>query len=129
VLGRVKKCRKKSKKKIKKYFFVLNKSQSVTHVSACIFQGLFKTIVFRSVALVSKKLWAILDFFSHTTDFLLLCVCTLPYKIKIETFFNKKCIKLLFIKSQKISRWFCQKWMSARTKTIGRVPNAPPQPV
>ena len=32
----------------------------VTHVS--IFQGLFKNLVYRSVALVIKKLWAILDF-------------------------------------------------------------------
>ena len=52
---------------MKKIFsFVLNKYQSVTHVSTCIFQGLFKNIVFRSVALVTKKLWAILDFFSQT---------------------------------------------------------------
>ena len=36
----------------------------LTHGSACIFQGLFKNIVFSSVALVTKKLWAILDFFS-----------------------------------------------------------------
>ena len=50
----------------KNIFFVLNKYQSVTHVSTCIFQGLFKNIVFRSVALVIKKLWAILDFFFYT---------------------------------------------------------------
>ena len=36
----------------------------MTHGSACIFQGLFKNIVFSSVALLTKKLWAILDFFS-----------------------------------------------------------------
>ena len=35
----------------------------MTHVSTPIFQGLFKNIVFRSVALVIKKLWAIFDFF------------------------------------------------------------------
>ena len=40
---------------MKKYFFVLNKYQSVTHVSTCIFQGLFKNRVFRSVALVTQK--------------------------------------------------------------------------
>ena len=40
--------------------FVLNKFQRVTHVSTCIYQGLFKNIVFRSVALVTKKLGAIL---------------------------------------------------------------------
>ena len=48
---------------IKILFFVKNKYQSVTHVSTPIFQGLFKNIVFRSVALVIEKLWAILDFF------------------------------------------------------------------
>ena len=35
-----------------------------THVSTFIFQGLFKKIVFRSVAFVIKKLWAILDFYT-----------------------------------------------------------------
>ena len=35
----------------------------MTHVSTSIFQGLFKNIVFGSVALVIKKLWDILDFF------------------------------------------------------------------
>ena len=35
----------KIEKKI--FFFVLNKYQSVTHVTTCIFQGLFKNIVFR----------------------------------------------------------------------------------
>ena len=45
-----------------KYFFVFNKYQSVTNVSKCIFQGLFKNIVFRYVASVKKKLWAIINF-------------------------------------------------------------------
>ena len=49
-------------KNCQKIFFCFK--QSVTHVS--IFQGLFKKIVFRSVALVTKKLWAILDFFIQT---------------------------------------------------------------
>ena len=35
----------------------------MTHVSTPIFQGLFKNIVFRSVALVIEKLCAFLDFF------------------------------------------------------------------
>ena len=48
-------------KKCKNIIFVLNKYQDVTHVSASIFQGLFNNIVFRSVAFVTKKLWAILD--------------------------------------------------------------------
>ena len=62
--------KKMSKKWKKIFFFVLYKYQSVTHVSTCIFQGLFKNIAFRSVALVTKKLWAILDFFSQTGLFL-----------------------------------------------------------
>ena len=48
VLGRLKKISKNT-------FFVLNIYQSVTHVSTCI----FKNIVFRSVALVTKQLLAI----------------------------------------------------------------------
>ena len=60
VLGRVKRWLKIRKKNI---FFVLNKYQNVTHVSTCIFQ-----VVFRSVALVTKKLWAILDLFFHKPD-------------------------------------------------------------
>ena len=52
VLGRVKKMLKK-----------ILKNQSMTHVFTTIFQGVFKNIDFRSVALVIEKLWAILDFF------------------------------------------------------------------
>ena len=37
-----------------------NKYQSVTYVSTPIFQGFLTNIVFRSVALIKKKLWAIL---------------------------------------------------------------------
>ena len=56
VLGKVdKKYLKKVKKMLKIFFFVFNKYQSVTHVSTPIFQGLFKNIVFRSVAVVIKK--------------------------------------------------------------------------
>ena len=33
------------------------------------FKGFFKNIVFRSVALVIKKFWAILDFFTHSGRF------------------------------------------------------------
>ena len=48
-----------SQKNVKNIFFFLNKYQSVTHVSTPTFQGLSKKIVFRSVALVIKKVWAI----------------------------------------------------------------------
>ena len=60
----MKKCLNKGKKM--KFSFVLNKYQNVTHISTSIFQGLLKNIVFSSVALVVKKLWAILDFFFYT---------------------------------------------------------------
>jgi len=33
------------------------------------FKGFFKNIVFRTVALVTKKLWAILDYFPQTRHF------------------------------------------------------------
>ena len=55
VLGRMEKMPKKGKK-MKEKKFVLNKYQKVTRVFTCIFQGLLKkNIVFRSVALVTKK--------------------------------------------------------------------------
>ena len=70
MLGRVEKTPKKGQKIKKNIFvFVLNKYESVTHVSLSIFQWLFRNIVFRYVALVTKQLWAILDFFFHKPDF------------------------------------------------------------
>ena len=54
--GRVEK---KAKKCEKYYCFAFIKCQSVTHVSTSIFQGLFRNIVFRSVALITKKFKAI----------------------------------------------------------------------
>ena len=59
----------KKGKKMKKKIYVLKKYQRLTHVSTCIFQGLFKNMVFSSVALVTKKLWTILDFLFHRPDF------------------------------------------------------------
>jgi len=54
-MGGWKKMPKNWVKKTKEIFFLdLNKYQSVTHVSTCIFQGLFKNIIFRSVALVKN---------------------------------------------------------------------------
>ena len=67
------------------------KNQSVTHVSRRIFQGLFKNIILRPVALVKKKLWAILDFFLTDRTFYG------PVLLK------RKTIKFLFIKSHKMS--------------------------
>jgi len=80
VLGRVEK---KCLQRVKNIYFGLNKYQSVTHFSTCIFQGL-KNIVFRSVALVTKKLWDILDFFF--TDQTFFPPCILPYKLERKKF-------------------------------------------
>ena len=57
------------------------------HVSTPIFQGIFKNIVFRSVALFIKKLWAILDFFVHTPDVLTPHV---PYPMHKKKNYKKK---------------------------------------
>ena len=40
----------------------------MTHISLSIFQGLFRNVVFRSVATVTKKWWAILDFLVTWTE-------------------------------------------------------------
>ena len=69
----------------------------MTHVSTPIFQGLFKNIVFRSVALVMKKLWAILDFFYTLQTF----YPPVPYPMRKKKKIIKKFFKLLFMKSQK----------------------------
>ena len=66
--GGLKKMSKKGQKNETKIFFVLAKYQSMTHVSTSIFEGLFKNNVFRSV--VTKKIWAILDFFFKDRTFL-----------------------------------------------------------
>ena len=61
-LGKVEK-RQQQKKGNKMYFLFCFLKQISWHVSTFIFQGLFKNIIFRSVALVTKNLWAILVFF------------------------------------------------------------------
>ena len=66
-------------------FFVLSKSQSVTIVSTCFF---FKNIVFKSVALVTKKLWAIFRLFHRSTVYPTL-------EIKKKYYFNERFSKLL----------------------------------
>ena len=76
-MGGLKKAPKKGQKNEKK--FVLNKYESVTHVSIFNFQGLFRNIVFRYVALVT-----ILDIFFQRLDFFPLNYYTkllLSYKI------------------------------------------------
>ena len=57
-------------KKIRSITFIVLVLGRVKKIPKKIFQGLFKNIVFRSVALVIKKLWAILDiFFTHSRLF------------------------------------------------------------
>ena len=63
VLERVERKAKQKGKKCKHLFFVLNKYQDMAHVSTSIFQGLFKNIVFRSVASVIKSVMDYLRFF------------------------------------------------------------------
>ena len=59
----------KGQKNEKKYFcFFLNQFQSVAHYSTSIFQGFFKTIVYRSVALV-KNIYGPFQIFLHRLDF------------------------------------------------------------
>ena len=85
-LGRMEKCLKRVKKWKKIFFFVSNKYQSVTHVSLCIFQGLFKNIVFRWVCSFShKKVLGYFRFYSQTELFL---------NLK-KIFFYKKSLKEL----------------------------------
>ena len=69
----------------------------MTHVSTPIFQGLFKNIVFRSVALVIKKLWAILDFFFTNSRLFTALYPTLCEKKKI----NKKILQITIYEKSK----------------------------
>ena len=86
----------------------------------CIFQGLLKNIIIRSVALVKKSYWLFYIFF-HRPDFF--PPCTLPYKLRKKCF-NKN--PLLFIKSKKIHS---DSVKNERTKKLeGRAPNATPPP-
>ena len=81
------KCLKKGKK-IKYFFCVKQISMCDTYTYFYMnFLKAFKTIVFRFVALVTKKLWAILDFFS--------ALYPIPYQ---------KILLISILKSHKISR-------------------------
>ena len=68
-----------------------------------VFQGLFKNIVFRSVALVIKKLWAILDFcFTHSRLFTALypTLCIKKKKKILQITFYEKSKDFTVIVSQ-----------------------------
>ena len=60
------------------------------------FQGLFKDIVFRSVTLITKKVWAILDFFSQTGLF------TPLYSMHKKIIFFKNPLNFYLLKVKKI---------------------------
>jgi len=89
VLGRVKKAL-KGVRKMKKIFFCFKQISKCNTCFYIHFSRAFQKN--RYVALVTKKLWAILDFF---TDFFSALYQTLCIKKK----FYKKSFKLLFIKS------------------------------
>ena len=95
----------------------------MTHVSTPIFQGLFKIIVFRSAALVIKKLRAILDFFYTHSRLFTALYPTLCVKKK----FTKESFKLLVMKSQKF-HGDSVKNESARAKKLEGGRQSPPSP-
>ena len=81
------------------------------HVSTPIFYGLFKNIVFRSVALVTKKLWAILDFVCTQTGLFTALYPTLCIKKNSLNFFSLKVTKYVGDSVKNVT---------ARTKKIER---------
>ena len=88
------------------------------------FKGFFKNVVFSSVALVIKKLWAILDFFfTHRTFYL-----PVSYPMHNKNFY-KKSFKFLFIKSQKKFTMIMSKMrVLGQKKTRGDGRQMPPPP-
>ena len=95
-------------KKSKEIFLLFKTNIKVWHI---LFSRAFQKYSFWSVALVIKKLWAFLDFFSQTGLFTALypTLCIKNYK---------KSFKFQFVKSKKISRWYCQKWQCYGKKKI-----------
>ena len=91
------------------------------HVSACIFQGLFKNIVFGYVALVTKKLMGYLRFFSQTGLF-----SALYSTLQIKKFFLTK--NLLNYYSIKVTKFHGDsvKNESARIEKHGGSTKRPP---
>ena len=87
-----------------------------------IFQGLFRNIVFRSV--VTKELWAILDFIFHRPDFF--TPCTQPYTLKKISFtknpLNFYSLKVTFFHDDGVKN------ESARTKKLQGGENRMPPP-
>ena len=73
----------------------------VSFVSKCIFQWLFKDIVFSTVALVTQKSWAILDFIFRFFSTLYLQKNPLNYFSLKVTKFHGDSVKNESVKGQK----------------------------
>ena len=95
----------------------------MTHVSTSIFQGLFKNIVFRSVALVIKSSGLFLIFFTHSRLFTGLYP-TLCVQKKII----KKILQITNYEKSKNFTVIVSKMSARAKKTRGGAPNAPPPP-
>ena len=104
---------------------MVNKYQSVTHVSGSIFQGLLKVKFLDIYSLNQTTFMGYFRLFLHISDFL--PPCTL--RISKNKFVHKKPFKFMFIESNKMSRWYCQKW-ECKGKIIldRRGPQTPPLP-
>jgi len=111
---------KKGSKKFKIFFF-FNKYLTVTHVSICIYQGLSKNIVLRSV---TNKFWAILYFFLQAGLFSALYPTPYP-KHKKKYFFSKNPLNYY---SLKVTQFHGDnvKNESASTKTLQGAKRPPP---
>jgi len=108
------------KKRVNNFF-----SKQISKCDTCFYMNFSRALQkYRliAVALVTKKLWAILDFFF--TDRTFFPACTQPYKLK-KIFYYETSFKLLLIKSHK-SHGDSVNIESARTKkTTGGWPPPP----
>ena len=84
-MGASKKISKKGKKMKKNIVFCF---KQISKCDTCFYMLFFKNIVFKSVALVTKKLWAIFRLFHRSTVYPTL-------EIKKKYYFNERFSKLL----------------------------------
>ena len=94
----------------------------MTHVSTPIFQGLFKNIVFRSLALVINKLLAILDFFCTLKTFTTLN----PTLCRKKKNLQKNPSNYYLLKVKKFHGDSVTNESAKAKKLQGGAPNAPP---
>ena len=97
----------------------------MTHLSISIssFQGLFRNIVFRYVALVTKKLWAILVFFCKDRTFF--CPVTYPIN-KNKIFFSKNPLHYYSLKVTKFHSDSVKNESATTKNNKGPVRQTPP---